>query len=420
VATWKTQQKRFATQSLCGALWGGAIFLLLSTQLGAAQPTGDSGQLFSDNLKVHGFLSQGIVNTSDNRWFGDSPDTSYEFTEAALNASYRITPKFLVSGQLLMRLAGDMYDGSPTLDYGLADLTFLSTPAHRLGVRAGRIKLPLGLYNETRDIPFTRPGIFLPQVVYFERVRNLLLSFDGAMLYADIYRDFGTVSFLAGVGRSVIDENVEWSFLLNDYPGEMEPDSPTTVARLWYSSPMDRIHFGISGMSVPMRFDPDPNASFTLAAGTTDVIYYGIASFQYNTEAWTLSAEYYREPIEWRNYGPFFPDLDFTSEGWYVQAQYRFHPSVELMVRWGEGYADEDDHDGDGNGITSATGVPGSNNYSKIFTAGVRYDINEHWMVRAEYAYHEGTFILSNRENPDLFDRTKYWNMFAFQLAFRF
>jgi hypothetical protein len=26
-------------------------------------------------------------------------------------------------------------------------------------VRAGRIKLPLGLYNETRDIPFTRPGI---------------------------------------------------------------------------------------------------------------------------------------------------------------------------------------------------------------------------------------------------------------------
>jgi hypothetical protein len=116
VATWKTQQKRFATQSLCGALWGGAIFLFLSTHLSAAKPTGESRQLFIDNLKVHGFLSQGIVNTSDNRWFGDSPDTSYSFTEAALNGSYRITPKFLVSGQLLMRLAGDIYDGSPTLD----------------------------------------------------------------------------------------------------------------------------------------------------------------------------------------------------------------------------------------------------------------------------------------------------------------
>jgi hypothetical protein len=84
VATWKTQQKRFATQSLCGALWGGAIFLFLSTHLSAAKPTGESRQLFIDNLKVHGFLSQGIVNTSDNRWFGDSPDTSYSFTEAAL------------------------------------------------------------------------------------------------------------------------------------------------------------------------------------------------------------------------------------------------------------------------------------------------------------------------------------------------
>jgi hypothetical protein len=91
----------------------------------------------------------------------------------------------------------------------------------------------------------------------FERVRNLLLSFDGAMLYADIYRDFGTVSFHAGVGRSVIDENVEWSFLLS--------------------------------LLLDMCFDPDPSLPPHLDPGTTD-LFFGIASFQCTNELSTLIA----------------------------------------------------------------------------------------------------------------------------------
>ena len=39
------------------------------------------------NLQMHGFLSQGWVWTSDNDFFGDSQDGSFDYTELGVNAS---------------------------------------------------------------------------------------------------------------------------------------------------------------------------------------------------------------------------------------------------------------------------------------------------------------------------------------------
>jgi hypothetical protein len=64
--------------------------------------------------------------------------------------------------------------------------------------------------------------------------------------------------------------------------------------------------------------------------------------------------------------------------------------------------------------------MPRHAGFSKIFTVGMRWDINPQWMLRAEYAYNDGTFILSGRENPDYRDHQRYWNLFALQAAFRF
>jgi hypothetical protein len=59
-------------------------------------------------------------------------------------------------------------------------------------------------------------------------------------------------------------------------------------------------------------------------------------------------------------------------------------------------------------------------NYSKIWTTGIRWDINQHVMVRAEYQMNDGTFVLSNRENPIPGDLVRNWDLFALQLAVRF
>jgi hypothetical protein len=391
------------------------VCLLAAAGLAGADET----DTWWSRLQVHGFASQAAVHTSENRWFGDSPEVSYDFTELALNASLRVTPRLLLSGQVLVRRAGDMYDGTPVLDYGLADITLVSSPQQRLGLRLGRIKNPLGLYNETRDVPFTHPGIFLPQVVYFDRVRNLVLSSDGAMLYGELYSDAGNWAITIGNGRSVIDENVEWAYLNNDFDGDVKPDTNTWLASLWYSTRNERLKLGLSGAQLRIGFDPDVRSSFTVGPGTTDLTY-GIASFQYNAADWTLSAEYAREPLKWRGYGPLAPDRDATGEGWYVQGTYRIRPDISFMLRYEEGFADTADRSG--RKLEAATGglVPRHAGFSKILTTGLRWDINNQWMLRVEYAYNDGTFILSGRENPDFLDQHRYWNLFSVQAAFRF
>ena len=131
-------------------------------------------QLQGERLQVHGFASLTGVKTSANRFYGDSPNGTLDAAEVGLNASYQLNSRILFAGQVLSRMAGDMYDGTPALDYALVDLTLAETDSHSLGLRLGRLKNPIGLYNETRDVPFTRPSIFLPQVVYFDKVRNLM------------------------------------------------------------------------------------------------------------------------------------------------------------------------------------------------------------------------------------------------------
>ncbi|HOP16792.1 MAG TPA: hypothetical protein PLX99_09285, partial [Gammaproteobacteria bacterium] len=128
---------------------------------------------------MHGFATQGYIKTSANSFFGDSEDGSFEFTELGVNASMDATENIRLSGQLLSRSAGEMYSGTPSIDFALADYTVRSTENDNIGVMVGRIKNPLGLFNETRDVAFTRPGFLVPQVVYYDKVRNLILSADG-------------------------------------------------------------------------------------------------------------------------------------------------------------------------------------------------------------------------------------------------
>lgn len=369
-----------------------------------------------DGLQVHGFASQAAIKTSDNRFFGDSPDTSFAFTEIGINASLPVNPQILLAGQVLSRRAGDLYDGTPALDYGLADVTFASSVEQRWGVRLGRIKNPLGLYNETRDVPFTHPGIFLPQVVYFDKIRNQLLSTDGLMLYGEWRGDQGAVSFTVGGGQSVADENAKWTYLPLSYrfESEFKQKDPAALFSLWYATPNERFKFGLSGMALELQLHPGPGSP--LNAGTVE-FFYGIASLQYNAENWTLSAEYVYEPIEWRNI--FFPYMKSTVESYYLQGTYRLRPDLEALLRY-EAYANPDDRDGTKTSAITGGLIPPFNTFSKIWTVGLRWDINPQWMVRAEYQRHHGTFILSARENPDLRELQEDWNLFAIQAAFRF
>lgn len=380
-----------------------------------------SNYSWSEGLQVHGFLTQGFVKTTDNNFFGNSENGSFDFRELGLNGSLRFNPRWMVSAQLLSRTAGEMYDGSLTLDYGLIDYTAYSNGSRRFGLHLGRFKNPLGLYNETRDVAATRPSIFLPQAIYWDKVRNLVLSNDGLQFYADFHSDMHSFYLQAGGGYSPIDENVEAAYMGRDWAGDLDHDGITYVGRLLYEWDGGRLRLALSGANGGQKFNAAP--SDFLGDGTIDLVFW-IASAQYNTGPWEFTVEYMQEPLEWDGFtglnpvGALLDGNDATAEGFYLQGAYRFDPEWELLLRYEAAYSDKNDHEGNSQSATS--GMPGYHFFSKIWTLGLLWEPIENLTLRAEYNRADGTFILSSRDNPDSSLLKQNWDMFSLLLSYSF
>ncbi len=400
------------TARLGRAVAGAGLVLALCTRVPVAMAVD-----WGDDFQVHGFATQGFVETTDNRFFGDSDDGSFNFTELGINVSYRATPSLLLAGQLLSRSAGDMYDGSPTVDFAVADWTVSSDQESGYGIKLGRIKNPLGFYNETRDVAFTRPSIFLPQVIYFDAVRNLLLSSDGAHVYGRYSTDFGTWSFDVGAGITRLDENVEFTFLGNDFNGELEPRGLSPVARIAFETPDAAWRFALSGASTTMKFDNEPGDP--IGGGEVDILY-GVASAQYTAERWSLTAEYMQQPVEYDGFGPLLDGRDRTIEGYYLQGSYMLRNDLELIARYSAGFGDRTDRDGSESSAATFGTIPRHVFYQKDWMLGLRWDVTPSFMLRAEYQWNDGTGTLSRRENPSLSTTVRNWEMFSLLGSYRF
>ena len=393
--------------------WGRAGLVLLFTLV----PLPAQALEWGDGLQVHGFLTQGYVNTTANNFFGDSEDGSFEFRELGVNASYRLASSVLISGQMLSRRAGEMYRGALAVDYALMDWEVLNNPQRAFGLRLGRIKNPLGLYNETRDVAFTRPGIFVPQQIYFDKVRNLLLSSDGAHIYGRVYGDHGHWTYDLGVGRTAVDKNVEYIFLNNDFAGDLDSDGLSYVGRVAFETPGGNWRLGISAAKAALDFAAEP--SDPIGSGDIDIFFW-IASLQYNAERWSLTAEYMEEPLDYDGFGIPFDERDGTVQGYYLQGSYLLRSDLELMLRYAEGFADKDDRDGRAASASIRGLAPPHAFFQKDWTVGLRWDVTPSFMLRAEYQWSNGIGNLSLRENPNPRDTEEDWEMFSLLASYRF
>ncbi len=390
--------------------WAALALTLLPLSMASAA-TFDDGK-----LQVHGFAAQAAVLTDHNSFFGDSQELSLDFREAGINASYRPNSRLRFAGQLLSRRAGELYDGTPRIDYALASLTLAESSSFRSELRVGRIKNEMGLYNAARDVPFTRPSIFLPQSIYFDETRDALMSSDGATLAFDFIGDAGTVSGSIGLGRPPTDANTEWTLFGLDLPGRLESEYDTVSASLRYRSRDESLQLALSRWDSTLRYEP--GAELDLPAGEINLVF-NIASLQYDWNRWTATAEYLYLPQEFKDFGPLFPFDEATGESWYLQGEYRLNSRFTLMGRFERGYSDNDDRDGVQQSAATGGLIPPFDFFDRGVTAGVTWDVNQHLMLRAEYSRRDGTYILSARENP-LSELERKWHYLALQIAVRF
>jgi outer membrane receptor protein involved in Fe transport len=388
--------------------WLPILILAMSSGAWAEQTL----ELTDPQLQFHGFLTQAYVKTTDNNFFGDSEDGSFDFRELGINASYRFNPQLFASAQLLSRVAGEMYDGSPTIDYALINYQLHMDERQRLGFMLGRYKNPFGLYNGTRDVAATRPSIFMPQAIYWDRVRNMVLSNDGLQLHMERNTPMHRLSLQLVAGKTPIDENVEKSYLAPMLNADMVQDGLTTGGRLLYEWDGGRFRLALS--NAMLRLDAETEL---LPPGSIDIDYW-VLSAQYNEGPWRLTVEYMQEPLDYSGFAGLFDSADTTVDGYYLQGDYRLSSDWELMLRYEESHYDKDDNTGKQR--SPLTGLPEHTFYSQLWTLGVLWEPTEHLMLRAEISRVEGTIFLSNLDNPDPSDTNKDWNLFSLLVSYSF
>jgi len=368
-----------------------------------------------EEIQLHGFLTQGFFHSSDNNVYGQSDDgISPGLTEIGLNAAYQPFNRLRFAAQGLYRRAGAVDDSSVRLDYGLADLTLLTYKSGQIGIRGGRIKIPFGLYNETRDVPFTHPTILLPQGIYFDRSRSLLRSADGGSFYVDQRTNYGNFAFKFNVGAPLGNNQEIRSTLLGpNAQGEFNAQ-PAIATQLAYEINGGEYIFAVSYMN--LELDYRPSAGEPLSAGKTHIQPL-LFSAQYNGEKFTLTGEYDYRWNELRDFGPRISDFKSISESWYVQGSYQLLAQLQASVRYDVFYANKDDTSGK---RAAAFGLPNHIAYANDWMFGLRYDINSSWMLRADYHRIHGTAWLSQADNPDRQLTVQDWDLYGLQVSFKF
>ncbi|MGR8952013.1 MAG: hypothetical protein ACU83V_06335 [Gammaproteobacteria bacterium] len=394
---------------VCSNISSGLLFLslLLLPRAGVA------GYL-PDEIQVHGFLAQSMFHTSDNNLFGQSDDgISMGITEIGLNASYQPHDRLSFAIQGLYRRAGDIDRGSVRVDYGLADLTLWEHDTGRIGLRAGRTKIPFGLYNETRDVAFTHPTILLPQGIYFDRSRSLLTSADGGSFYVEQRTDYGDFVFKFNYAEPLGDNEEIRSTLLG--PAAMGEFSaqPAIATQLSYELNGGEYIFAVSHMDLKLDYRPLPGDRFMDGRSHIRPLMF---SAQYNGEKLTLTGEYDYRWNTWKGYQT-IPDRQTITESWYVQGSYQILPRWQATVRYDTIVADTDNRHGDG---LDRIGLPNYIAFAQDWMVGLRWDISESWMLRGEYHRVHGTIWLPQADNPDPLKTAQDWDLFGLQMSFRF
>ncbi|WP_245391763.1 OprO/OprP family phosphate-selective porin [Salinicola aestuarinus] len=376
-----------------------------------ARAQSDEGR---DTLQVHGFMSQALVVTDHNAFFGPSDEGlgSLEYTELGLNVSRRLGDRFLVAGQVLSRVAGDYGDAwKPTLDYGVVDYQALTRDDLVLGLQVGRFKNPFGFYNQTRDVPTTRPSVLLPQSIYYDRSRSLGLASDGVSLYGERRLSNGTLYWQGGIGVPQINEDAEIS--LSASRPDLEAKL-STIGQLLYAHDGGRINVALS----MARVRADYRSRLTPSARGDFLFQPVIASFEYNAEHWSLTSEYEFQTRKLSGFEYSRANRSTDGESLYVQYQYRITPRWQWLLRYDYTVSERDDRDGR---RFAATGLgPSHTRFARDLTTGVQWRITPRWSAQAEWHYIDGTAWLPRQDNPDDEETDRYWNLVLFQTAYSF
>jgi len=391
--------KRILSTICCGAL----AVLTFPTTVRAQE-----FKVFDRTVQIHGFASQGFVHTDDNNWLTMETSNigSGQFTDFGANASTQITDSFRAGAQIYDRELGQLGRWHPELDWAYADYKFKPW----LGVRGGKVKTVMGLYNDTQDLDFLHTFALLPQGVYSTDMRDSTLAHIGGDAYGTfaLKKHLGKFSYTGYVGDQLQSIYGGYPYLLQIHGIYIDHTGGLTYGGdLRWKTPVKGLLGGVSYEGNHVRNTGQLNPSVALGGPDVMVPYWEQSRSQFTKQIYgeytrgnlRIDAEYRRF---WRDFTIFngqFLALIGT-HAWYPSAAYR----VNKRFEFGGYYSHFDEY-----WIVTAPGQieascecdPSRHIYDKVVTA--RFDLNMHWYAKAEGHFMNGNAAGNLPMYPDGF-----------------
>jgi hypothetical protein len=370
-----------------------ALALVASRPAAAAELSlpGELGQ-----LQVHGFISQGFLYTTDNNYLANTSRGSFEFTELGLNFTLQPMDRLTLRLQIFSHDLGPIGDYRATLDWYSVDYHWQDW----LGLRAGRVKLPFGLYNDISDVDSARTAILLPQSIYPAQNRDFLLAQTGFELYG--YRGLGPAGGL--------DYRMYGGTIFLDI--RPQPGSPVTAVdlnvpfvaggRLMWAAPVEGLRLG--GSLQFLRLETHllvPSSPGQVAVNLPVMLW--VASVEYTVRDLLLAAEYSRWRVRTESSNPSLVPQDLTfSERGYALASYRVNSWLQAGAYYSLLFPN----------VSRRGSLEGRQNDAALT---LRFDINPFWLVKIEGHYMHGMAGLSSslNGNQPLSSLHPDWALFA-------
>lgn len=412
----------------------------------------------AEDISIHGLVSQGYMRTTDNNFLANTEDGSFEFSEAVVNFSTKAGDNLRVGLQLLARDLGTEGNSVVALDWAYGDYRLRKN----LGIRFGKLKSHIGLYNRGRDVDMLRTTVLLPQSVYDETTRDFAHAYNGFSLYGSpLVPVAGRFNFEAYLGTlPVRDPNSSfWQSnlrLVTNRMAFLQGMNLTTRitdmtvryiagGMLTWHAPVTGLRLGgnlikgeIEGTAqlegpVPLS-EALAGSGLELPPGAASVS--GIRSRPFSMvvgidQLLTLSAEY-----SWRDL-LLAAELLHTSfdvrvnidvagiplelptqvkwEGYYLMATYRLNDLVEVGSTYGQFYPNRDDKAGK---EVVAQGRPDFEAWRENISLSCRFDVGENWLAKLEVHRMDGVGLMSAQQNPH--GMVRNWYLFLAKVSAHF
>jgi len=342
-------------------------------------------------IQIHGFATQGFLYSSANNYLSANTSAgSFAWNDGAVSVSDTLSDKLRVGIQLHMYQLGDLGGANVQVDWATGDYKL----NEQLGFRAGKFKIPIGLYNDSQDVDAVHLWALLPQSVYPTDNRSFTLSAMGGEFYGSekLGQKAGTLIYRAYAGYRPLDrsggyvkslnlelEGLDASFGLPVTPITAAPTGNVFGGDLRWQTPWKGLLIGSSAFAEDAQGSAGAVA-FRVVRNTVTQQY-----AQFERGRFFVAAEVRRMPaslfLTATTAGGLvvipYP-IDFRS--WYAMTSYRVTEKLQVGTYYSH-FVDA------GGGEDTAL----ISNYSRDWTVSARYDFNSYFYGKLEEHFIHGT-----------------------------